>query len=35
MAQWLHVLAALAGGTNGWRAPQPVMEPCRKRTSLP
>ena len=24
VADWLHVLAALASGSNGWRAPQPV-----------
>jgi hypothetical protein len=24
---WLHVLAALASGNNGWEAPQPVTVP--------
>lgn len=26
-APWLHVLAALASGNNGWQAPQPVTVP--------
>jgi hypothetical protein len=26
-APWLHVLAALASGNNGWQAPQPVTGP--------
>jgi hypothetical protein len=28
-APWLHVLAALASGNNGWQAPQPVTDPNR------
>jgi hypothetical protein len=25
-APWLHVIAALASGNNGWEAPQPVTD---------
>jgi hypothetical protein len=28
-AHWLHVLAALASGNNGWQEPQPAMVPRR------
>ena len=34
-AQWLHLLAALASGKNGWTAPQPATGHYREETSLP
>jgi hypothetical protein len=35
VAQWLHLLAALASGNNGWTAPQPASGPCREESGLP
>jgi hypothetical protein len=34
-AQWLHMLTALASGTNGWSAAQPVTGPAPEGTSNP